>query len=70
MGEELRKLWTTEDYWAVWLGLGIVLMALAVFFCGGTVSGSRNGPGDRFCGCYAAETRLVRPLPPPRRPAT
>ena len=22
----VRKLWTTEDYWAVWLGLAIVLV--------------------------------------------
>ncbi len=28
MREGLRKLWTTEDYWAVWLGLGTVVLAL------------------------------------------
>ena len=46
MGEELRKLWTTEDYWAVWLGLGIVLLALAVFLWGGTIKGWAITPGS------------------------
>jgi uncharacterized membrane protein YadS len=45
MGEELRKLWSTEDYWAVWLGLGIVLMALVVFFSGGTIKDWALTPG-------------------------
>jgi len=31
-------LWKTEDWWAVWLGLGIVLCAIVVFLTGGTLS--------------------------------
>jgi len=30
-------LWKTEDWWAVWLGLGIVLCTIAVFLSGGTL---------------------------------
>ncbi len=42
---ELQKLWKTEDYWAVWLGLGIVLLALAVYSTGGTIAGWAVKPG-------------------------
>ncbi len=31
MGERIKELWMKEDYWAVWLGIGIVLMALGGF---------------------------------------
>lgn len=31
------ELWKKEDWWAVYLGLGIVLMALIAFFIGGTL---------------------------------
>jgi len=34
----LDKLWTTEDYWAVWLGLGIVLLAIVVYGSGGSIA--------------------------------
>ena len=46
MGEELRKLWKTEDYWAVWLGLGIVFLALVVYSTGGTIAGAAQKPGE------------------------
>lgn len=36
MGER-EKMLKTEDWWAVWLGLGIVLVTLAVFWTGGTL---------------------------------
>jgi len=45
MGDELKKLWRTEDYWAVWLGLGLVVLALLVFFSGGTIKGWALTPG-------------------------
>ena len=38
-GKEITKLWTTEDYWSVWLGIGIVLMALATFWSGSSIKG-------------------------------
>jgi uncharacterized membrane protein YadS len=44
--EGLQKLWKTEDYWAVWLGLGIVLLALAAYFTGGTIAGWAVKPGS------------------------
>jgi uncharacterized membrane protein YadS len=44
--EEVRKLWKTEDYWAVWLGLGIVLVALIVYSTGGTIAGWAVKPGS------------------------
>ncbi|MEW6441653.1 MAG: putative sulfate exporter family transporter [bacterium] len=34
---EREKMLRTEDWWAVWLGLGIVLVTLAVFYAGGTL---------------------------------
>ncbi len=46
MGKELEKLWKTEDYWAVWLGLGIVVIALAAYFSGGTIKGWAVKPGS------------------------
>ena len=45
MGTSLEKLWKTEDYWAVWLGLGIVVLALGVFFSGGSISAWAVTPG-------------------------
>ncbi len=43
---ELQKLWKTEDYWAVWLGLGIVLLALGVYFSGGSIAPWAIKPGS------------------------
>jgi uncharacterized membrane protein YadS len=43
--DELQKLWKTEDYWAVWLGLGIVLLALVAYSTGGTIAGWAVKPG-------------------------
>jgi len=37
-----QKLWKAEDYWAVWLGLGIVLLAFAVYWSGGTIGLAAN----------------------------
>jgi len=31
------SLWKKEDWWAVWLGLGIVLVALVTFYMGGSI---------------------------------
>jgi len=31
------SLWKKEDWWAVWLGLGIVIVALVAFFVGGSI---------------------------------
>ena len=46
MPSELQKLWKTEDYWAVWLGLGVVLLALVVYSTGGTIAGWAEKPGS------------------------
>jgi len=46
MATGLRQLWTTEDYWAVWLGLGIVLAAIAAYASGGTIAGWAVKPGS------------------------
>lgn len=32
-----RELWTKEDWWAIWIGLGIVLAGSALFFAGGNL---------------------------------
>jgi uncharacterized integral membrane protein (TIGR00698 family) len=36
-GEGISPLWKTEDWWAVWLGLGIIACALVFFLAGGTL---------------------------------
>ncbi|HUH65312.1 MAG TPA: putative sulfate exporter family transporter [Syntrophales bacterium] len=36
---KFSKLWKTEDWWSVWLGLGIVLLALFTFWAGSTIKG-------------------------------
>jgi uncharacterized membrane protein YadS len=46
MARALNKLWTTEDYWAIWLGLGIVLLALATYWSGGSIRGWAVSPGS------------------------
>jgi len=43
---ELQKLWKTEDYWAVWFGLGVVLLALATYSSGGSIAGWAVKPGS------------------------
>jgi uncharacterized integral membrane protein (TIGR00698 family) len=32
-----RELWLKEDWWAIWLGLGIVVVACALFAAGGSI---------------------------------
>jgi uncharacterized membrane protein YadS len=36
-GSSWRELWRKEDYWAIWLGLGIVLVAYALFASGSSI---------------------------------
>ena len=33
-----KELWSKEDWWAVWLGLGAVIVAYAFFAGGSTIS--------------------------------
>lgn len=40
-----EKLYGTEDWWSVWMGLGIVGTALAAFWMGGTIKGWAVVPG-------------------------
>ncbi len=35
--EGIAALWTKEDWWAVWLGLGIIICAIVFFVAGGTL---------------------------------
>jgi uncharacterized membrane protein YadS len=46
VARELQKLWKTEDYWAVWLGLGIVLLALIVYSGGSSIESWAVKPGS------------------------
>jgi uncharacterized membrane protein YadS len=44
-GKEFEKMWKTEDWWSVWLGLGIVFLAIFVFWAGGSIKGWVVIPG-------------------------
>ncbi len=46
MAKGLEKLWKTEDWWAVWLGLGVVILALGAYFGGSTIKGWAVKPGS------------------------
>ena len=46
MAIAIQKLWKTEDYWAIWLGLGIVAAALAAFAAGTSIMGWAVAPGS------------------------
>ncbi len=46
MATGIQKLWKTEDFWAVWLGLGIVLLALLAFASGSSIKGWAVTPGS------------------------
>ena len=39
MSSRMEKLWKTEDYWAIWLGLGLVVVALVGYWSGNTIAG-------------------------------
>ncbi|MGE5236529.1 MAG: YeiH family protein [Acidobacteriota bacterium] len=44
-GKGIERLWTTEDWWSVWFGLGIVVLALGSFAAGTSISGWAVVPG-------------------------
>jgi len=57
-----RELWLKEDWWAIWLGLGIVVVAYAFFVHGGSIRWIAVTPakwstwsqlGSHFAGNYA-----------------
>jgi len=60
--DTLRQLWTTEDYWAVWLGLGIVVLALATYFSGGSIASWAVKPG-KWSSPAGVAADLVENLP-------
>jgi uncharacterized membrane protein YadS len=49
MAEALRakgfQIFKTEDYWAIWLGLGVVALALGFFFAGSSIRAWAVSPG-------------------------
>ncbi len=44
-GSGLEKLWKTEDWWSVWLGLGIVIVAIVALWMGMSIKGWAVLPG-------------------------
>ena len=44
-GSGLEKLWKTEDWWSVWLGLGIVIVAIVALWMGTSIKGWAVLPG-------------------------
>ena len=49
------KLFKTEDYWAIWLGLGIILLSMVFFWQGSTLKPWAVSPGDWSGGRDLAE---------------
>lgn len=46
MAKSLASLFKTEDYWAIWLGLGVVFLTLAFFWAGATIKPYVVVPGE------------------------
>ena len=44
-GNGFQKLWKTEDWWSVWLGLGIVVVAIIALWTGTSIKGWAVLPG-------------------------
>jgi hypothetical protein len=44
-GKNFEKLWKTEDWWSVWLGLGLVLVAIIALWFGTSIKGWAVVPG-------------------------
>lgn len=42
---KFSRLWKTEDWWSVWLGLGIVALAVVTFWLGGSIKSWAVVPG-------------------------
>jgi len=45
MDNGFQKLWKTEDWWSVWLGLGLVLVAIIALWSGASIKGWAVLPG-------------------------
>lgn len=56
-GRPFEKLWKTEDWWSVWMGLGLVLLALGVFWSGSSIRGWAVTPGK-----WSAPLSVLRDL--------
>jgi uncharacterized membrane protein YadS len=44
-GQGISQLWKREDYWAIWLGLTVIIVAMAFFWAGGTIKDLAVVPG-------------------------
>src|SRR5262249_18552370 len=63
------ELWQKEDWWAVWLGFGNVIVAIVAFLAGGTIKPIAVKPvtwdtfatlGDHFAAAVAVVSRPAR----------
>ncbi len=59
MGSTMEKLWKTEDYWAIWLGLGLVVVALVGYWSGHAITGWAVKPGG-WSGLESLGTDLAK----------
>ncbi len=45
MGKEFQKLWRHEDYWAIWLGMIVILLCVGFFWAGSSLKPWAVTPG-------------------------
>ncbi len=59
-GDGIASLWKKEDWWAVWLGLGIIACAIAFFVVGGTLNPLAVSPPRDWTAIQAVLAHLGR----------
>lgn len=59
-GQGISSLWKKEDWWAVWLGLGIIACAIAFFFGGSTLKPLAVSPPKNWTALSMVATHFAK----------
>ena len=59
------ELWQKEDWWAIWLGLGLVIAAIVAYLAGGTIKPLAIKPAtwDSFTALSGSFRRAILLVP-------